>query len=173
MPKVTFNGSDKLIIINSGITSINVKIDLYSDWKEWLLQSDNVKYPQAFTAVGGDPISDTLSLGTTYFLENSWKIRPYEGNHRLVVTGNLYARDGSNPFTSTTGNYNVMINLSTSNLVDLVTVETGGNTLSDIGQAVWTYNKTSNSISADTMGDVVKNTESLSNDNQALILAGL
>jgi hypothetical protein len=38
----------------------------------------------------------------------------------LVVKGNLYARDGSSPFVSTTGTFNVRIEMQTSNLIDQV-----------------------------------------------------
>jgi len=33
---VTFDPENKLIWINSGVTNINVGIDLYSNWKEWI-----------------------------------------------------------------------------------------------------------------------------------------
>ena len=35
--KVTFDGENRLIIINDGELNINVKQDIYSDWKEWAL----------------------------------------------------------------------------------------------------------------------------------------
>ena len=33
--KVTFDGPNKLILINHGEVSIDVKEDIYSGWKEW------------------------------------------------------------------------------------------------------------------------------------------
>jgi hypothetical protein len=139
MAKVTFNGPAKLIIVDLGITEIDVKVDLYSDWKEWAIVGDNSKYPIALSAIGGDPIGGGRFLGSTFFLENGWKIRPYEGDHTLVVTGNLYARDGSSPFVNTVGDFNVLINSTTSNIVD--TIATGGAagapTASQIADAIW------------------------------------
>lgn len=135
MAKVTFDGVNKLIIVNVGETSISVDTDIYSDWKEWLLESDNIKYPIAISAIGGDPIGGGRFLGTTFFLENGWKMRPYEGNHTLSVIGNLYTRDGSSPFVQTLGSYNVLISMQVSNLID--TVATGGSTPSDVADAVW------------------------------------
>jgi hypothetical protein len=119
----TFDGINKLIILSVGVTTVEVK-DLYSRWKDWTIQGDNSKYLPAFSVLGGDPLPGGRYLGTTYFLENGWKIRPFEGNHTLVLSGNLYSRDGSDPFTSTLGAYNVRIMLTVSNLVD--TIETGG-----------------------------------------------
>ena len=177
MSKVTFSGEDKLIIINSGITSIDVKTNIYSDWKEWVASagdfsgstSDNSRFLQAISAIGGDPISLVLNLGTTFFLENGWKLRPYEGNHSLLVTGNLYSRDGSSPFVPTLGNYNVVINLQTSNLVDAVNVATA----SAIAREVWITNTESSEYSGGTSGRVLQDTKAIAGDNQALILAGM
>lgn len=154
MAKVTFDGSNRLIIVNYGITSLDVKVDLYSDWKEWVLLSDNSKYPTAMTAVGGDPLAGSQYLGTTYFLENGWKIRPYEDNHSLEVSGNLYARDGSSPFVQTLGSYNVLITLKTSNLVDTVNLAGTSVDINAIAEAVWKY-ATSGSLTIDTMGSHV------------------
>jgi len=120
---VTFNGNTKLIVIDNGVTSLTA-LDIYSDWKEWVLLTDNAKYVQAFSVLGGDPLPGSRFLGTTIFLENNWRIRPYEGDHSLDIEGNLYDRGGSTPFVSTIGSYNVLITLTVSNLVD--TISTGG-----------------------------------------------
>jgi hypothetical protein len=96
----TFDGVNKLIILSNGTTTVDAK-DMYSRWKDWSLVGDNAKYLQALSVLGGDPLPGGRYLGTTYFLENGWKIRPFEGNHTLVLQGNLYSRDGSDPFVST------------------------------------------------------------------------
>ena len=119
MAKVTFDGVNKLIIVNPGITELDVKIDIYSDWKEWALLTDNLKFEAALRAVGGDPISDTRSLGTTFFLINEWRIRPDEVDHRLLIEGNLFTEPaGFSPIVPTLGNFNVVVEYSVSNLVD-------------------------------------------------------
>lgn len=126
MSKATFDGINKIITINSGITNINVKTDLYSDWKEWVFTSSNAKYEPAFRSVGGDELQVNYFLAPTFFLLNGWRIRPDESNHTLVVVGNLYV-DGSNdsPFISTIGNYRVMINSTTSNVVNVIATGSG------------------------------------------------
>lgn len=137
MAKVTFDGINRLIIINFGETSIDVAIDIYGDWKEWVLQNDNSKYTVAISAIGGDPIGGGRFLGSTFFLENGWKIRPYEGNHVLTITGNLYTRDGSSPFVPTLGTYNVLTSMQVSNLIDTISTSGGSFTLEQIAEAVW------------------------------------
>lgn len=124
MANVTFDGTNKLIIINNGFTQINA-IDVYSWWKEWITISDNSKFSQAFRTIGGDPIGSGQFVAPYFFLINGWKMRPYEGDHLLTVNGNLFLDGGGNPFISTLGNYNVTINLQTSSNATVNTISTG------------------------------------------------
>lgn len=136
MSKVTFDGNQKLIIVDSGVTLLDVKVDLYSDWKEWSQQEQNIKWLAAFRSVGGDAISDIRYLGSTYFLINGWKIRPPEEDISIEIVGNLYSDDGYSPFVPTLGTYNVLISTTTSNLVDSVGTSSEL-TLDNISLAVW------------------------------------
>lgn len=139
MAKVTFDGENKLIIVDNLITELDVRVDIYSDWKEWLLIGDNIKFSQALSAIGGDPIATGVYVGTTYFLENGWRIRPYEGTHQLTIVGNLYTREsGQSPVIPTLGNYNVLVNMFRSNLVDTISTGGGGDP-QDVAEAVWNY----------------------------------
>ena len=123
----TFDGVNKLIVLTNGTVAFTVS-DMYSRWKEWVATSDNAKYLNAFASIGGDPLPGGKYAGATFFLENNWKIRPYEGNHTLVIDGNLYSRDGSVPIVRTLGNYNVVVTLTVSNLATGVAIEGGGGT---------------------------------------------
>lgn len=111
----TFEGENKLIILSSGTTSFDV-IDMYSKWKEWMLLIDNLKFLPAFTTTGGDLITGSIYVGSYFFLENNWKIRPYEADHNLTINGNIFTRDSSNAFVSTLGDYTVTINILASSL---------------------------------------------------------
>ena len=122
--KVSFSGVEKIIYLHPDVTTIDVKEDIYSAWKEWVLLRDNSRFLEAIRVVGGDPITNIVSLGATYFLINGWKIRPAEGSYSLAVNGNLYSDDGLDPFINTLGDYNVRISMNRSNLID--TVSTGG-----------------------------------------------
>jgi hypothetical protein len=134
MADVSFQGPEKLIIVNNGVTYLSVK-DVYSAWKVWTSQGGNSKYLQAISYIGADPLP-AGQLGTTFFLENGWKIRPYEGNHTLTIVGNLYARDGSDPFVSTLGTWNIRVISVVSTLVEVVT-ENGIGTPQEVRDAVW------------------------------------
>lgn len=136
--KVTFDGPNRLILINEGQTDIDVTIDIYSAWKNWSLQIDNMKYAQALTPLGGDPITSTNSVGRTYFLENGWRIQPWPSynGYILTVTGNIYTREeGGNPANPESG---VSVNFTRSSLVELITTEGGGGS-SLTAADVWTY----------------------------------
>ncbi len=131
-----FDGQNKLITLSNGTTTVDIK-DMYSRWKDWAIIDSNSSYLVAFSVLGGDPLPGNRYLGTTYFLENNWKIKPYEGDHTLIVSGNLYSRDGSDPFVSTNGSFNVRIMLTVSNLIDTINVGGGVGTVSEIRDAVW------------------------------------
>lgn len=117
---VTFDGENRLIYIDVGVTELDVRSEIYSAWKNWV-QTDGAQWIQAMRSVGGDPISAVQSLGGTFFLMNGWRIQPYPGVYRLVVDGNMYTEEGDDPFIPATGlNNNITINLNTSNLIDLI-----------------------------------------------------
>ena len=100
MAKVTFDGQNKIIDIDSPNTSIDVKIDLYSDWKEWVKLGDNSKWEQAFAVVGGEPLPGGKYVPSFYFLINGWKVRTYLGTTTIFIGTNLFTEDGSTPFIS-------------------------------------------------------------------------
>lgn len=128
--KVVFDGRTKTIFVAQGVTEVDVKVDIYSAWKEWKIASPEAPHPtaylQAFIALGGDPITEDQSVGTTFFLENGWRIQPFESGtpYVLTVNGNLYTREiGGNPFNFAEG---VSVSLVRSNIVDLIQVEALG-----------------------------------------------
>lgn len=118
--KVTFDGPNKVIVeIAAGPENTVDVTTVYSEWKTWLRQSDNAKYLPAFSQVGGDPITTTQNLGSTFFLENGWRIRPAESNHKVTLVGNVYTREpGQSVFVPTEGAFTVNTETRVSSLVD-------------------------------------------------------
>ena len=124
--KVAFDSITKTIFVAEGVTQLDVKVDLYSAWKEWVKEAHDAVIPAgqliAFSAVGGDAVTDNQNLGTTFFLENGWRIQPYTSgqSYTLTITGNLYTREpGETPFYFAEG---ASVSLVRSNIVDLITV---------------------------------------------------
>ena len=56
--KVTFDGPNKLIYIVDEVTELDVKRDIYSAWKEWVLVNGHInsKFEPAIRGTGGDPL---------------------------------------------------------------------------------------------------------------------
>ncbi len=141
--KVTFDGVSKLIIVNYGETALNVKTDIYSAWKNWVQIDDNAKYLSALRVVGGDPTVGANAVAPYFFLTNGWKIRPYEGNHTLNITGNLFIDDpityGSNVTVPTISYYQVLVNMATTSDATIVAGAGALNSsdISTLTNAVW------------------------------------
>lgn len=103
---ITFDPINKRIILDSAYVST---ASLYSRWKEWAQTGDNLKYEQAFYALGGDPLGGGLFVASYFFLMNGWRIRPMEANHTLIIDGNIGVYGGgAQPVVPTLGNFNVL-----------------------------------------------------------------
>lgn len=139
--KVIFDGYNKIIIVAEGVTQLDFRVDVYSAWKEWLFDPNqtNLKWAEALSVTGGDPLPGNRNLGTTYFLENGWKMRTWEGNHELTVTGNVFSRDGGSIFVPTLNPWTITINLNTSTLVETILPEISLGTpdIDAISASVW------------------------------------
>lgn len=110
---ITFSGPTLRIIIDS-IADLDVQDDLYEAWKEWVLLSDNAKYPPAFDTIGGDAIGATTEVAPYFFLRNDlgWKLKAPEATGTIAVEGNLFGRSATEGiFVPPTGPYTVMFNL--------------------------------------------------------------
>lgn len=134
--KVTFDGPNKLILVNEGVTELNWARDVYSAWKEWFFINSNPEnpgYEQAMRIVGGDPldVEGTRFLGVTYFLTNGWRLRTWSGDHRLVISGNVFTDEGDPVNVPTEFPASTTIELNTSNLVDLIRVSGDGTSNGD------------------------------------------
>ena len=103
---ITFDPVNKRIILDSANITVG---DVYSRWKEWVQLSDNSKWPQAFTVIGGDPLGGGLYVASYFFLLNGWRLRPMEQEHTLILSGNIAVFGGGVPVVHTLGTYNVSI----------------------------------------------------------------
>jgi hypothetical protein len=82
--KVTFDGDNKLIIVNAQYSTITVKQDIYSASKRWLKRRQNFEYPRPMRSIGGDTLPNALYAGDIYFLRN-YTTGNSLGNWRIVV----------------------------------------------------------------------------------------
>ena len=108
---VTFDGANTVITLPSTGT-YDAEIDLYSDWKEWVLQGDNAKYLPAFDATGGDDIGAGQEIAPYFFLRTDlgWSIKAPEQDGDVIVQGNLFPRiSGQSLFSPPDGDFTVLI----------------------------------------------------------------
>jgi len=89
--KVIFDGANKHVIVYPYVTSIDIKSDIYSAWKEWMMIRDNGKYPPAIRGIGGDPTVSGQRAGDIYFLINGWKL--IVDFTKTAISGILFSDD--------------------------------------------------------------------------------
>jgi hypothetical protein len=164
--KVSWDGYNKIIYVNEGVTTLDIKKDIYSAWKEWVLSSPEYPtastWPEAISAIGGEPLNDTLNVGSTFFLENGWRIQPLASKtpYILTVNGNIYTREaGGNPFLFAEG---VSVNLTRSNIVDQVVATSALSSvdLANIATEVWGTSTLSYTAGSNVYGGLVKGIDS-------------
>lgn len=134
---VTFDGTNKLIIINSGESAISIKEDVYSSWKEWVSLRDNAKFLPAIRTTGGDPIGGGQFTGDVYFLINGWRIIV---DHSCNIDGVIYSDDYPSPFVQVQNTQIVTNKVSSlvSVVAPVVTIDGGAiPSASSIADAVW------------------------------------
>lgn len=115
MADFIFNGITKIITEPPGVgdTAFDVKTDLYSAWKRWMVTDEGSLYPPAFSVEGGTPVGSTgLFTGSTYLLINGWKIRPANHDHQMILTGNLFSEDGIVSVPAISANATIFISSS-------------------------------------------------------------
>lgn len=115
----TFDGVNLLIILPSAEPVIDVRVDLYSEWKLWVLDATNARFPQAFTTEGGQDTAPGEVLGRAYFLRNDlgWRIRNAEEDADVRFDGNFFQADVTLPiFVPTLGTFTVTNRLKFSSL---------------------------------------------------------
>jgi hypothetical protein len=128
--KCIFDGVNKLIYVNPNVSSISVKEDIYSNWKEWVQVRDNSKFPPAIRVTGGDPIGGGAFTGDVYFMINGWRLYI---DHSLNIDGVIYSDNYPSPFVQQE-NTQIVTN-KVSSLVSVVATETvGGITVPTVQQ---------------------------------------
>lgn len=114
----TFDGDNLIMTLDAPTASVltqDVEVDWYNAWKDWLLESTiNRKYPPVFfDSFGGNNIVSGLDAGAYFIFQNNrgWRIRPFESDQTINVTGNIVPGNSTLPITiPTIGGYTVMFN---------------------------------------------------------------
>jgi len=113
-------GPNVIVEINTGgDNSINA-LEIFSEWKQWLLDDPTrLGLPQAFSVEGGQPKTATTELGQAFFMHSpDWVFRPAEHDHKLTIVGDIGVLGGVGSFlVPTLGGYTVLVELERSALI--------------------------------------------------------
>lgn len=93
--KVFFDPLKKLIYVMSDVDELDVRVDLYSDAKEW--QMLNPAYRPPIRAIGGDPTTQGGTAGTIFFTTNGWRLAI---DHTITISGVLFSDDYPDPIVT-------------------------------------------------------------------------
>lgn len=135
--KVSFNGVTKRITVNAGVTSLDIRAEVYSAWVRWVSRESNTRFLQAMQAVGADPIPGG-ETGLTFFLVNGWKL-VYDPN-AVAVAGVLYSSDYGTAYWSSSDQpiYPATVSSLVNTAVTYQNVVTGtALTAEQTAEAVW------------------------------------
>ena len=94
--KVSFNPITKIIQVTEAPTQEQLLLDMSSDIygsakRQWLATESLTKFAFPFVTIGGQPVGEVF-VGAYFFLRTDlgWRIRAYDEDHELTITGNLY-----------------------------------------------------------------------------------
>jgi hypothetical protein len=97
---VIFDGPNRRVLISSLMPVVRVS-RLYSMWKEWAAQSQNLGYLPCFRTFGGDPTVSGQVAPAYFFLTYGWRII-VNGFH-ATFSYNLYTDEGDDPVITQNG----------------------------------------------------------------------
>ena len=92
---IAIDGPLKRIFV-SGVSTQDVQ-EVYSEWKRWVLQTNNLKYDRAFRVIGGEGIGGGQKSPAYFFLMNNWKV--VVDGESVIFSYNLYCDENSNTNT--------------------------------------------------------------------------
>lgn len=134
--KVTFDGLNKLIIVNPSISTVDVREDIYTAWVDWLTLEDHTKWPPALRITGGDPTVQGQSTGLVFFTINGWRIFI---DHGVTLVGSIFSDDFDSPLVTTTDTFVVtsVVSSLVTQAASSAAISGSFPTAAEIAQAVW------------------------------------
>jgi hypothetical protein len=103
-PKTLFDFPNMEHDLNTGVSSgslVDVDIpQIYSEWKDEILLSNNAQYDFYYTIVGGNPTSGPNSIPKYVFQINGSKLSLELVNHSLVLSGGIIIPESGKPYVT-------------------------------------------------------------------------
>lgn len=134
-----FDGVNRKIIIDSTVAAMKQvlygktwymmdAVDLYSEWKRWVVQGDGSQFPPAFSVLGGEDIGGGMRVGSYIFLlvSNGYVVTaPNENDIVVQIMGNLYPDIANYPVIEPWGSNSFSLIMRNSSLTQTVVVSSG------------------------------------------------
>lgn len=90
--KVTFDIMRRYIIVNDGVTDLDIKVDVFSDMKEWMGADERARRQRPpVRSIGGDATVSGQRAGDIYFTQHGWRL--VIDLSKVRVTGALFSDD--------------------------------------------------------------------------------
>jgi len=153
--KFTVDPATKKVIINDGVTALDIKEDIYKALKEWYQLRGYSKYLFPIRTIGGDATPGDKFAGDIYFLINGYRIS-YDPT-KVKITGVLYSDDFDTAWTYS-ANGEPVYPAEASNLVLAVQPSLEGLEIPTSIQnaaAVWDYSKASAEATVGSIGEYI------------------
>ena len=133
--KVSFNGVTKQIVVNSGVTTLDIAADVYSAWVRWTSRERGFLPAMRYSGFDAIPGGRT---GATFFLTYGWKL-VYDPSS-VAVSGVLYSENYDTAYWLANGNpvYPATVSALVNSAVSYTNVVTGtALTPEQTAAAVW------------------------------------
>ena len=115
---ITFDTVNKIIQLDRYSVSVN---ELWTAYVNWSVLSDNIKYGELMSQIGGTP-----PIALYIYMENGWLIRPQELDGTTTISGNLLTHIGTSPIAKTLTSVNVLVNMETPVQAVSISTSSGG-----------------------------------------------
>ena len=90
--KITVDYINKHLVVAARVVDLDIKTDVYSDYKEWFKLRNNSGYgTKAIRTIGGDPTVSGEFAGDIYFLKNGWRL--VYNPRKVKIVGALFSDD--------------------------------------------------------------------------------
>jgi len=88
---IEFDPINKRVKITSG--TLIPALDIYNATMDWCDEQASMGYSVPMAAYGKFPMGGGVNSDSIFVLQDGWKIKPYDGDYQLVITGTLITDD--------------------------------------------------------------------------------
>lgn len=114
--KFTYDTTNKLFLLNTGVTTLDAKTEFYSWVKsDWKTDANLNKFRFPIESIGGNDIGGGNTISPYYNLLYGWRLQFFvTGNQTITIVGNVITTEGDTPIVSGGGAYHHQATLQVS-----------------------------------------------------------